>query len=71
MYDEPVHDGLEYGGEWCDPYPRPDEDGVLGPVDVAGGGTKRSVDKHLNDPIDDSDKKKRKIYLTMKMIHIE
>ena len=50
-----MHDGLEYGGEWCDPYPRPDEDGVLGPVDVAGGGTKRSVDKHLNDPVVDSD----------------
>lgn len=42
-----VHDGLEDGGEGRDPDAGADEDGVLGPEDVAGRGAVRAVDVDL------------------------
>ena len=42
-----VHDGLEDGGERGDPDPGPDEDCVLGPENLARGGSEGPVDVDL------------------------
>ena len=44
----PVHDGLKDGGKGGNSDAGADQDCVLGPVDVAGGRTKRPVDVDLN-----------------------
>ena len=43
----PPHDGLEDGGEGCDPDARTDENSVLRPVDIAGWRAEGSVKKYL------------------------